>query len=137
MSRVLFDTNVLLDALLNRAPFADDALDLFSRVESGSIDGVVSSCSLTTVYYFGRRAFSEETIRKDLADLAQLFTVQPVDAVIVRRAVLRGGRDFEDDTIVECALAAGCQAIVTRNVKDFRDCPVEVLTPGEWLAGAE
>jgi predicted nucleic acid-binding protein len=135
MSRILFDTNVLLDALLNRAPFADHALDLFSRVESGSIDGVVSSCSLTTVYYFGRRSFSEETIRKDLADLAQLFTVQPVDGVIVRRAVLRGGRDLEDDTIVECALAAGCQAIITRNVKDFRGCPVEVMTPGEWLAG--
>ena len=133
-TRILLDTNVLLDGVLNRAPFSRDALEVVGLVESGWVEGVVSSCSLTTLYYYGRRAFSEDVIRKDLADLARIFRVEPIDSATVRRAVLRGGADFEDDTVIECAVSAGCEAILTRNVKDFRESPVPAVTPGEWLA---
>jgi len=35
--KVLFDTNVILDVLLDRQPFSDDAAQLMSRVECSEI----------------------------------------------------------------------------------------------------
>ena len=45
-------------------------------------------------------------------------------------------RDPDDDMIVECAVAASCEYIVTHNVKDFRrveELKVQVITPAELL----
>ena len=45
-------------------------------------------------------------------------------------------RDPDDDMIVECAVAASCEYIVTHNVKDFRrveELNVQVITPAELL----
>jgi putative PIN family toxin of toxin-antitoxin system len=45
-------------------------------------------------------------------------------------------RDPGDDMIVECAVASGCDYIVTHNVKDFRrvtELNVQVATPAEIL----
>ncbi len=45
-------------------------------------------------------------------------------------------RDPDDDMIVECAVAASCEYIVTHNAKDFRrveELNVQVITPAELL----
>ena len=45
-------------------------------------------------------------------------------------------RDPDDDMIVECAVASGCEYIVTHNVKDFRrveELKVQAITPAELL----
>jgi predicted nucleic acid-binding protein len=45
-------------------------------------------------------------------------------------------RDPGDDLVLELAVAAQCEAIVTHNVRDFRGTEklgVRVLTPGEFL----
>lgn len=45
-------------------------------------------------------------------------------------------RDPGDDMVLECAVAAGCQYIVTHNVKDFRGTEqlgVQAVTPGQFL----
>ena len=47
----LFDTDVVLDLLLDRQPFAEAAAQMFSKVEEGEIQGYVSATTITTVYY--------------------------------------------------------------------------------------
>ena len=45
-------------------------------------------------------------------------------------------RDPDDDMIVECAVASGCEYILTHNVKDFRrveELKVQAITPAELL----
>lgn len=45
-------------------------------------------------------------------------------------------RDPDDDMLLECAVAAGCEYIVTHNVKDFRrtaELGVQAVTPIEFL----
>jgi putative PIN family toxin of toxin-antitoxin system len=45
-------------------------------------------------------------------------------------------KDPDDDMVLECAVAAGCQYIVTHNVKDFRrseQLGVTAITPGDFL----
>ncbi len=45
-------------------------------------------------------------------------------------------RDPDDDMVLECAVAAGSQFIVTHNVKDFKralELKVRAVTPSEFL----
>jgi putative PIN family toxin of toxin-antitoxin system len=45
-------------------------------------------------------------------------------------------KDPDDDMVLECAVAAGCQYIVTHNIKDFRrseQLGVKAVTPGDFL----
>jgi hypothetical protein len=41
--------------------------------------------------------------------------------------------DFEDSVVAAVAAAAGCDYIVTRNVRDFTGSPVLAVTPAEFL----
>ncbi len=45
-------------------------------------------------------------------------------------------RDPDDDMVLECAVASGCEFIVTHNVKDFRrveELNVRAITPADFL----
>ena len=45
-------------------------------------------------------------------------------------------RDPDDDMVLECAVASGCEFIVTHNVKDFRRVEalnVRAITPADFL----
>jgi predicted nucleic acid-binding protein len=52
--RVLLDTNVVLDLLLERQPFADAAAELASRIERGEIEGCLGAGTITTTQYLAR-----------------------------------------------------------------------------------
>jgi putative PIN family toxin of toxin-antitoxin system len=45
-------------------------------------------------------------------------------------------RDPDDDMLLECAVASGCEFIVTHNVRDFRrveELNVRAITPADFL----
>ncbi|MBT4923927.1 MAG: PIN domain nuclease, partial [Candidatus Thioglobus sp.] len=48
--RVLFDTNVILDLLLDRSEFVDDASVLISKVDTNEIDGFLCATTITTIH---------------------------------------------------------------------------------------
>lgn len=47
----MFDTNIILDVLLNRTPYADTAIDLFSAAEDKIIQGYLCATTITTIDY--------------------------------------------------------------------------------------
>ena len=61
--RVLLDTNVVLDLLLDRDPWSKTAAKLFSRVESGTLDGYLGATTVTTIYYLATKAVGAKTAR--------------------------------------------------------------------------
>jgi hypothetical protein len=57
-----------------------------------------------------------------------------VDDLIVRNALQSGFSDFEDGLQYFCALDnKHIDAIITRNVKDYKNSTLPVLTPGDFL----
>ncbi|MFH1113104.1 MAG: PIN domain-containing protein, partial [Pseudomonadota bacterium] len=46
--KVVFDTNIVLDVLLDREPFSTSAALLFSKVERGDLDGCLCATTITT-----------------------------------------------------------------------------------------
>jgi len=128
--QVLFDTNILIDAILIREPFAADAAFLLTAVELGQITGFVSATTLTDVYYVVRRQTRDaETAMNAIIRLLELMEVCPVDRLILEQAILLSCDDFEDDVQIACAIDLSLDAIVTRDTTGFSGSSILVLSP--------
>jgi predicted nucleic acid-binding protein len=132
--RVLFDTNVVLDVLLERQPYADVATRLFALVDNGRLDGVVGATTLTTIHDLARKTLGTRKASEIISGLLDLFDVAPVDGSILRSACGLDFADYEDAVLHEAAVAAGALAIVTRNQADSVRSSLPVLGPAELLA---
>jgi predicted nucleic acid-binding protein len=58
--KVLIDTNIVLDLLLEREPFVEEAIALFEQVEAGQVHGYVAATTITNIFYIGRKAQVEK-----------------------------------------------------------------------------
>jgi predicted nucleic acid-binding protein len=132
--RVFLDTNVLLDHLLDREPFADTASRILTMAERQEIVGCVSAISFSFVYYIVRHHSNERSARRAIRGLRDVFEPVEVDAQILNQAIDSGFPDFEDGIQHACALRARASAILTRDLPGFRRSAVPVFPPDVWLA---
>lgn len=132
--RTLFDTNVVLDLLLDRDPFADAAASLITRVESGDLVGYIGATTVTTIHYLASQARGRTRSRRHLEMLLDLFSIAPIDESVLRSALSSRLNDYEDAVLHAAAVNVRAECIVTRNVKDFRRSVLKVYTPDELLS---
>jgi predicted nucleic acid-binding protein len=131
--RVLFDTDVVLDLLLDRQPFSTPAADLFSRVERGEIRGYLCATTVTTVYYLTAKVIGTRHARTEVRRLLTLFEVAPINRRVLEAALAGALADFEDAVIHEAARHVDAQTIVTRNTRNFKRAVISVHSPPELL----
>jgi len=136
MTRILVDVNLILDVLLDRRPHAEAASLVWAAVETGRADGFLSAHAVTTIHYLNSRAVKAAIARETTTALLSVFSVAAVDENVLGEASALGWPDFEDAVTAAAARAAGCDALVTRNPRDFKRSPVRVITPDQaaaWL----
>lgn len=126
--RVLFDTNILLNALLERQ-HAEEAYFLLDQALEGPIDGTVTSTILINTFYVGRKEVGRDSATRFIRELLDDLSILPVSGNMLRRAILRRYEDFEDGAIGEAAEASDVDIICTRNEIDFQSSDVPVLSP--------
>lgn len=131
---VLVDTNVVLDLLLDRATWADDASRLLDGIGNDRLRGFIAGHAVTTVHYIMGRARDHTTAATAVSDLLELLDVVSLESADFQRALSLGLRDYEDAVQVAACLKVGATYLVTRNAKDFRGAPVETRSPAEVLA---
>ena len=132
--KVLFDTNVVLDVLMEREPFVTNADRLLSKVEVGEIDGLLGATTITTIHYLATKVVGKEKARKELSKLLSLFEIAPVNRSVLEAAIESNFADFEDAVLHEAARHADAQAIVTRNPGDFKKAELTVYSPEELVS---
>jgi len=124
--RVLFDTNVIIDAAVPARANHDIALGLLSEVDWGRISGLVAPTSMATCWYVAT-AHHEVDPRPLFETVESIF-----DFALMNRAALREAleadpeADFEDAYLAAAGKEAGAEIVVTRNESDFTGGP---LTP--------
>lgn len=132
---MLFDTNIVLDVLLDREPFATVGAHLFSHVERGILPGYICATTVTTVHYLAHKALGAEQARQKIRTLMRLFEVVPVNRTVLESALASRLADFEDAVLHEAALHVGAEGIVTRDPTGFKGARLPVYTPDElWKA---
>ena len=132
--RVLIDTNISLDFLLQRSPFFQDAKLLFQAIESGQVVGYVTATTLTDIFYIARRhTRNVEKARQAVAETLNIMEICSVNRAVLESAFGLSLIDFEDAVQIACAVAQGLDAILTRDTQDFLSSPVVVLSVRELL----
>jgi predicted nucleic acid-binding protein len=132
--KLLLDTNVVLDFVLNRAPWAVDARTLFAKIERGRATGFLAGHTVTTIHYVSAKMIGGAATAAAIADLLRLFEIVPVEKADFFQAVGLPVSDFEDAVQMICALKVGADYIVTRDERDFQSSMVQARSPGAVLA---
>jgi predicted nucleic acid-binding protein len=80
--KILFDTHVILDLLLDRKLFARHAQSLFEKIESGRIDGYLCATTITTLDYLLAKSLSTKETTLIIKKLMKLFEIAPVNRLM-------------------------------------------------------
>lgn len=131
--RLFFDTNVLIDHLLDRGDFAEDATELWSMAERRQIVGCISAVSFNFIYYIVRHQADERAARRAIKGVRDVFEVVEVDALIINQAIDSDFADFEDAIQHACAIRTRATHLITRDLSDFRKAQMPVVSPDAYL----
>jgi predicted nucleic acid-binding protein len=136
--KIFLDTDVALDHLADRQPFAEYAHRLLALAETGELTVCVSSLSFSNLYYLLRKLKGHEAALVLLGKLKSLVRISAVGEAEIESALASSFKDFEDAIQHFAAKAeGGVSAIVTRNKADYAASEIPVLSPDEFLARRE
>ncbi len=132
--KIMCDTNVVIDVLLDREPFVEDSYKVLCLCEKQKIAGFVSASSITDIYYLVRKyTHSAELAYQAVGKLLEIVQVCSITDHDVLAAFQKRAKDFEDCLVATCACSIHCDYIVTRNKKDFEEFEIPALMPSELL----
>lgn len=132
--RIMLDTNIVLDVLLDRTPFAQAATEIFGLVEQSKIEGYLCATTITTIDYLLSQALPRKESRETIRKLLEMFEIAPVNRPVIEEAYRSKIVDFEDAVLEQAGRLAGADAIVTRNTRDYQHSTLKALGPDELLS---
>lgn len=131
--KVLVDTNVVLDVLLDRKPFSRSAIVLFGLIERSVVEGCLCATTVTTIHYLLRQSLTENEARAAVGRLLSVFEIAPVNRPVIERALRIKMNDFEDAILAVSGELVGASVVITRNAKDFKHAPIKAVIAEEFL----
>ena len=132
--RVLLDTDVILDFVLERDSYFEAAAGLLELNAKEEYQGFISSITPVNVFYIGRKSIGAAKARQGIADLLDALEVCPVTGSTLSAALNLSFKDYEDAVQHASAAASGLDAIVTRNLSDYKNATLPVFSPTDFLA---
>jgi predicted nucleic acid-binding protein len=130
MTYLFIDTDIILDFLGNRKPFARYAAQLFLDAHKGNFKLFTSGNSVTTAYYILCKSVSDKEARTLITELLDYLHVIPVTDKILRQALTSDFNDFEDAVQQYSALTVNkIKNIITRNLRDYRKSQIKAIGP--------
>ena len=113
--KIMCDTNIIIDVLLEREPFVEDSCKVLCLCEEHKIDGFVSASSITDIYYLVRKyTHSTDLAYKAIGKLLEIVKVCSVTNNDILAAFQRKAKDFEDCLVAACSRSIHCDSIVDR-----------------------
>jgi len=138
MENVFIDTDVIVDFLTDRKPVSLESAKIFSLIDQKKIKGCVSSLSFSNLYYVLRKFGTHKKVISSLQELSDMVDILKVDSDIVKSALSSDFKDFEDSIQYFAAQEhKKIDCIITRNIKDYTDSSLPVMTPELFLVTFE
>jgi len=135
MSRLLIDTNIVMDLLSKREKFYDEAAALFSRADKKELVLTITSLTFANTNYILTKLKSAKEAREILRKFKVLVELLNLDDKIAELALSDDSfPDFEDGLQYYSAIENQIDVIITRNKKDFKNSKIPILSTKEFLA---
>ncbi|MEN3331840.1 MAG: hypothetical protein V7641_1205 [Blastocatellia bacterium] len=132
--RVLLDTDVILDLLLERAGFVEHAAALWEAHEQGRLEAYISVITPVNVFYIARKLKGADTARQAVVELLAALRICPLDQATLEMALTLPFSDYEDAVQLASAIANHLDVLITRNLEDYKNAALPVFSPSEFLA---
>ena len=136
---VLIDTNVILDAMTAREQFSQAAQTIFLLAADDAFIGFITASSATDIYYLihkygriGGESFSASECKEKMRKLYELFKPLDVNEADCIAALELDMKDYEDAIMAAVAKRHKIEYIVTRNLPDFKNSPVQAIPPDRF-----
>jgi predicted nucleic acid-binding protein len=137
MKKLFVDTNIVIDLLSRREPFFEEAAMLFSLADKKQIELSVSSLTIANTSYALLRQMDASKAKSILRKLRLIVKVLPLDDKIIGLTSNdETFLDFEDGLQYFTAIENGQELIITRNLKDFRNSRLPVVTAKQFIVGS-
>lgn len=134
MINIFLDTNIVLDFILKREGFSEEAAIIFDLGERKKLQLCLSSLSINNIDYVISKVESKKKSREIVIKLLSLVEVLSVGESTIEKAAMSEFKDFEDAIQNYCAEEGGLYHILTRNLKDYKKSNLSIQTPKEFLA---
>ena len=133
MKRIFLDTDVVMDFLTKRQPFAVEAMKLMEYSNRKELELCISSLSLSNIHYLISRIENKSKAREKIKGILKLVDILSIHKSTTEKAAYSEFKDFEDAIQNFCAEENGIKSIITRNVKDYSKSTLSIQTPKEFI----
>ena len=135
MKKLFIDTNIVIDLLAKREPFYEETAELFSLADKKKVTLIVSALTFANTNYILSKIKDTKVAREILSRFKVLVTVADLNDKIIELALNdKSFSDFEDGLQHYSALEHEAEIIITRNLKDFKNSDIPVMTAQSFLA---
>ena len=132
--RILIDTNILIDFIVKRQPFSDDAEKVIEICMRDNMDSCIAAHSIPNIHYILRKHLTKEQRKDILVEICSMFIVVGIDVIKLASALKNEDfTDFEDCLQYECAIEFNADYIITRNPSDFHKSSIPAIEPPDFI----
>lgn len=136
--KLLIDTNVVLDLLLNIEPFCNEAAKVLNLSDRAEVKEYISASAITDIYYIAYRQLRDKTIvRNMIKTLLSIVSIACVTEQEIAEALELEWSDFEDSVQYAVAYLNEMDGIVTRNAADYKRAELSVWSPEQIVKKLE
>jgi len=132
--KLFIDSDVVIDFFTDRDTHVSAASELFELNEQGQIKLYLSAVSVNNIYYIVRRFLGHKKTLEVVTKLTEMTEIIGTTKNEILQALKNDFADFEDSIQYSSALTIkGLDAIITRNIKDYKNATIAVMTPLNFL----
>lgn len=127
--RILVDTNVVLDILLDRKDYLEDSFLACNIALHNGDKLFFSSSSVTDIFYIIKKIKGKDKALECVKRLSVIMEFAEVNSDSIFNAISSSINDFEDAVIDSVAKGIKASYILTRNIADFKNSNIKAILP--------
>lgn len=133
--KILFDTNIIIDALTNRTG-SEDSIQCLELMIKNCFLGFLTTKQITDIYYVLRKYLPKEERISSIKKLVSLFCLLDFPKECLFAAIEMDGSDFEDNVISSIAFKSSIDYVLTKDKEGFI-CIDNWITPSNLIKKCE
>ena len=137
MTKLFVDADIVMDLLTQREIFFETAGELFTLGDKKIVEINVSTLTIANVFYLLSRQYNNQKAWEIMRHFRAMVNVLAVGERSIDMALSSDFKDFEDAIQYFVAADHNMEVLITRNLKDYQEAKIPVMTAESYLKSRE
>lgn len=130
---ILIDSDIFMDLFWKRKRFWEHASELIEYSRNSDETFFTTSIILANLHYLASKNNSPELATKYCSKILDILAFRPNKMIDFKNAYASKFKDKEDAVNYFTTISNNGTAIITRNIRDFKESKILVMTAQEYL----